>query len=226
MNIIRVINMKNIHVLSRCMTDLYEKNWIEPTQDRSRRKVALMLKAAKSLAIELGTLDFKMTEVAARAEVAVGTLYQFFPSRHALIGKLFFDVMAPIDASVSDVIARADTLEQLTRRIERQMRSHLTLVKSDPALMVIWTTATIDPDVQLADLENTKRNAEVLTLKLKELLGITGSAADVRATALLVCHLWGAVIRLSVAMPDGQSNRIIKQYARMVSSHAERWLVS
>jgi AcrR family transcriptional regulator len=56
----------------------------EPQRDRGRQRVAALLKAAAAVFAEKGFDGATMTEVAARAATAIGSLYQFFPSKEAL----------------------------------------------------------------------------------------------------------------------------------------------
>ena len=96
------------------MTTSPSYEWIEPTQARSREKVGRILNAARSSLIESGTLDKKMTDVAKAASVAVGTLYQFFPTRSALIQKLFAEEMKLIDAGVAKTFYDLSNLNTLS----------------------------------------------------------------------------------------------------------------
>lgn len=59
----------------------------EPRQERSRALYAAILTAAAELLEQAGPA-FTLAEVAARAGVAVGSFYQYFPDRAALIGAL------------------------------------------------------------------------------------------------------------------------------------------
>src|SRR5260370_37756679 len=56
----------------------------EPQRDRGRLRVAALLKAAAAVFAEKGFDGATMTEVAARASTAIGSLYQFFPNKVAL----------------------------------------------------------------------------------------------------------------------------------------------
>ncbi|WP_291082139.1 helix-turn-helix domain-containing protein, partial [Dietzia sp. UBA5065] len=49
-----------------------------PIQERSRRKFQALLSSAREVLVEVGFDSFTCEEVASRAGVPIGTLYQFF----------------------------------------------------------------------------------------------------------------------------------------------------
>ncbi len=55
-----------------------------PQRQRGHERVAALLDAAASCFVEKGYEATTMTEVAARAGAAIGSLYQFFPTKEAL----------------------------------------------------------------------------------------------------------------------------------------------
>lgn len=59
-----------------------------PVQQRSAKRVAKMLDACAELIDELGYDALTTTLIAKRAEVAVGSLYQFFPDKRAVVQAL------------------------------------------------------------------------------------------------------------------------------------------
>ena len=86
--------------------------WREPTQERSRVRFERMLDVAGELVRERGLDALTMQDVAAGAGVPIGSLYQFFPDRNALIARIFSDSLDAID---EDVLARfrgVSSLEQ------------------------------------------------------------------------------------------------------------------
>ena len=194
--------------------------WNEPTQTRSRAKVARLLDAALQLAVEKGSLEIKVTEVAKRAGVAVGTLYQFFPTRTALIAKLFAREMKPIDATVAEALIDARSLEDLPDRIEAELRTTLDLVKHRPGLALVWAATSLDPAIEAADLANTRKNAIVLADRMATFFPDSADQRRIDATALLICHLWSSVIRLCVLAEPDEADALLQEYSAMLAAHA------
>jgi AcrR family transcriptional regulator len=57
----------------------------QPKQDRSRAMRDRILAASLRVLAEEGALGFTTTRVADEADVSVGSLYQYFPNKHALV---------------------------------------------------------------------------------------------------------------------------------------------
>ena len=60
-----------------------------PKRERGKQRVAALLDAGAELFAEKGYEAATMTEIASRAGAAIGSLYQFFPSKEALAEALF-----------------------------------------------------------------------------------------------------------------------------------------
>jgi AcrR family transcriptional regulator len=61
----------------------------EPKRERGKQRVAALMDAGAELFAEKGYEAATMTEIASRAGAAIGSLYQFFPSKEALAEALF-----------------------------------------------------------------------------------------------------------------------------------------
>lgn len=59
-----------------------------PTQQRSRERVDLILRAAGELLVESGLESLSTNAIAARASIPIGSLYQFFRDKDEIIGEL------------------------------------------------------------------------------------------------------------------------------------------
>ncbi len=79
----------------------------EPKRARGRERVAALLDAGASLFAENGYDGTTMTEIAERAGAAIGSLYQFFPSKQALAEALFDRFAERAAASFARIEERA-----------------------------------------------------------------------------------------------------------------------
>ena len=77
-----------------------------PTQQRSRERVERMLAAASALIAEGGSDAMRMSEVAERAGVPIGSLYQFFPDKGAIVRTLAERYNALGRACIEEGLAR------------------------------------------------------------------------------------------------------------------------
>jgi AcrR family transcriptional regulator len=81
-----------------------------PQRARGHQRVAALLDAAAAVFAEKGPDAATMTEIAARAGAAIGSLYQFFPSKAALANALLARYADYLAAGLADIAARAPTL--------------------------------------------------------------------------------------------------------------------
>jgi AcrR family transcriptional regulator len=79
----------------------------EPKRERGKQRVAALMDAGAELFAEKGYEATTMTEIASRAGAAIGSLYQFFPSKEALAEALFNRFAERAGASFAQVEARA-----------------------------------------------------------------------------------------------------------------------
>ncbi|HEX6818595.1 MAG TPA: TetR/AcrR family transcriptional regulator [Ktedonobacterales bacterium] len=88
-----------------------------PQQSRGQRRIAAILDAAEQLFGEIGYDATTTNAIAARAQTAIGSLYQFFPNKEAilreLVARFLVELRASLDASLAEVGALPDlTLER------------------------------------------------------------------------------------------------------------------
>jgi AcrR family transcriptional regulator len=71
-----------------------------PVQARSETTVAALLEASIQVLLAVGYRKFTTTRVAERAGVSVGTLYQYFPNRQALISAVIERYMGELTSTI------------------------------------------------------------------------------------------------------------------------------
>lgn len=74
-----------------------------PVQARSVASVDAILEATIQVLIKDGKLNLTTTRVAHRAGVSVGTLYQYFPNKSALLQALLRDKLSGVTSAIEDV---------------------------------------------------------------------------------------------------------------------------
>jgi AcrR family transcriptional regulator len=100
-----------------------------PVQSRSRATCDAILEAAARI-LEVGGLTALTTnEVARRAGVSIGSLYQYFPDKQAILAELIRNMRAEMQADFSDASQRALATPNLGEAIDiliaASLRHHL-----------------------------------------------------------------------------------------------------
>jgi len=97
-----------------------------PKRARGKQRVAELLEAAAAVFGEKGYEAATMTEIAARAEAPIGSLYQFFPAKEALADTLVHSYVALLAADLAELEAHAARIDARTliERLFGLLRAH------------------------------------------------------------------------------------------------------
>ena len=120
-----------------------------PRQRRSRTTVESIKQATLALLSEHGLQGFGTDRIAERAGVSIGSLYQYFPNREAILQAVYEDVSieyAEAMRSLLDQIMDLPIEAAVTRVIDRVMRLH------ERHQLVLLTMAEEIPELNLAGL--------------------------------------------------------------------------
>src|SRR6202044_1047344 len=82
-----------------------------PKRARGKQRVAELLDAAAAVFAEKGFEAATMTEIAARADAPIGSLYQFFPTKEALADTLVQNYAGLIANDLEALEHRANDLD-------------------------------------------------------------------------------------------------------------------
>jgi AcrR family transcriptional regulator len=84
----------------------------EPKRQRGHLRVAAILEAGIAVFSEKGYDAATMTEIAARSETAIGSLYRFFPSKEALADALLLRYAEHVTGKLEALAQRASSMAQ------------------------------------------------------------------------------------------------------------------
>lgn len=185
-----------------------------PTQKRSRERVERMLAAASELIAEKGSDQMKMSEVADKAGVPIGSLYQFFPDKSAILRTLVERCNADSRQCIEKGLAGVATLDQLGPAFGGLFDAYYDMFLSEPAMRDIWSGAQADKALRALEIEESRTIGGMLAEVLKRLKP-EAPAAAVDSAALLIMNLGEATIRLAISVPPEEGHALVDAYKRM-----------
>ena len=174
-----------------------------PQRRRGRERVNSLLMGGAEVFAEQGFEAATMTEIAARAGAAIGSLYQFFPTKEQLPGELHVRLLAVLAGELDALIEECAgaTPDRLTERLFVRLVAFL---EANPAFTVLAERRSIDPAVK-------KQARQELRSKIAVLLGgLMPPVPEERRAALaaVILHL----IR-TAALLKGDDDRSLRSPA-------------
>lgn len=192
----------------------------QPRQERSRETVAAILEAAARVFAERGYAAGTTNHIAARAGVSIGSLYEYFPNKDALLVALMeahiAEGQAIISAAASEVAAARLTLRQAAVRFVRAM---IELHARDRALhRVLFEEAPLPARVrqQLAAVE--KQIAATLAEYLRRHPEVRVADADL-AAMVVVQAIEGLTHKLVVHGDPEDTVAQEEEFVRLITAY-------
>lgn len=185
-----------------------------PSQQRSRERVERMLAAASALIAEQGSDALRMGEVAERAGVSIGSLYQFFPDKRAIIRTLAERYTTEGQACISAALAGVGDAEGLSQAFSDLVDLYYRLFLTEPVMRDIWSGTQADKALRQLELQDSRANAAPLAAVLKRLRPHADPAV-LKSTAFLVWQMGEAAMRLAISVERQEGDRLVAAYKRM-----------
>lgn len=201
-----------------------EPTWKEPSQARSRERVAAILAAARELIAEGGLASLKMGLLAERAGVPIGTIYQFFPDKDAVIGCIF---AAQMEEALQDVYQACNPgyeLEAPAAAATSILTSKYREWRADPVMAEIWSIAQANRALRGLTLAASRATAEIKAQALIRFLKPGVTEARLRRILFMVSDLYDAAIHAALEFSEDEADELMNEYAIMVSNHIDSLL--
>jgi AcrR family transcriptional regulator len=197
----------------------------QPTQERAKARVERILAAASELIAETGSDAVRMTEVAARAGIPIGSLYQYFPDKAAILRTLALRFMDRVREGLRDGLAGITDGEEALSRIDAILEGYYATFLNEPVVRDIWSGTQSDKALQEIDIEDSRANGELVFAALKPLVN-KSDHARFEASCFLLMQLSGAAVRLAIGVEREEGDRLMSEYRRMVRSELAGFVVS
>lgn len=186
----------------------------DPVQQRSRERMGRILAAARDLIAAGGSDALRMADVAEKAGVSIGSLYQYFPEKGAIVRALAEGYHAESRACIEEGLAGVADLEGLGRAFEALVDTYYGIFITEPVMRDIWSGMQADKTLAAIELDASRANGELLTSLLIRLRPDDDREA-LKASAFLVWQLGEATMRLAVAVGREEGDAIVEAYKRM-----------
>lgn len=188
-----------------------------PSQERSRIRVEKMLSAAVAIIAERGSDALRMAEVAQAAGVSIGSLYQFFPDKSAIIRTLAERYNEQGRRCIIDELAGVTDAAGLRVAFGRLIDVYYAAFLAEPVRRDIWSGMMADPALRAFELEESRGNAAILATAMLKVRP-KADRATVEAASLLIMSLGESAMRLAVSVSKDEGDALIAAYKRMAIS--------
>jgi AcrR family transcriptional regulator len=165
-----------------------------------------------------------MEGVARGAGVPIGSLYQFFPDRNALLALLFSQFLHVTDALVEDRFRAVDSAAGLQAAAEGLPESLYEAIAGDPALVEIWSAVQAIRALRHLGVEDSRRMASVLFEAARPFAPDSVDDERLSRVCFLVCDLLGAVTRTALEQGGREGELLVQEYAEMAKSYVSQVL--
>ncbi|WP_052731750.1 TetR/AcrR family transcriptional regulator [Devosia geojensis] len=187
-----------------------------PSQQRSRERVERILAVAGDLIAERGSDAVKMSDIADGAGVSIGSLYQYFPDKGAVIRTLAERYNQIGRECVERIMVDVASLDGLAEALKVVVDEYYGMFQDYPATRDIWSATLADKALRDIDAEDTRAHAAFLEKVLRK-VGVEGDGTELTSYALLVMYLLCATVRLAITLPDDEARRVLDGYKVMAA---------
>jgi AcrR family transcriptional regulator len=186
-----------------------------PMQQRSRERVERLLTVAAALIAERGSDALRMSDVADQAGVSIGSLYQYFPDKGAIIRTLAERYNAQSRACIAEALAPVRDKAGLRRAFGGLVDTYYGIFRAEPVMRDIWSGIQADKVLQEIGRKDSYANGALLAEAMARVRPRADRAA-LENTAFLVMQLGEATMRLAVSVDRRQGDALVEGYKRMV----------
>ncbi|MCR4265599.1 TetR/AcrR family transcriptional regulator [Nitratireductor sp. ZSWI3] len=186
-----------------------------PSQKRSRERFERILAVATEVIEAAGSDQMKMSDIASRAGISIGSLYQYFPDKAAIIRTLAEHYNAIGRDCISEALESVTTTAELERAFTELVDTYYAMFLAEPVMRDIWSGMQADKMLSDLDLDDARENGDLLAGAMMR-VAPHRDRQEVRSAAFLIMHLGEATMRLALQVGEDEGRRLVEDYKRMV----------
>lgn len=122
-----------------------------PSQARGQQRIETILDAAEAVLADVGYEAATTNAIAARAQTSIGSLYQFFPNKEAILHALGLRYLERMRETFSPLLSAPAAALPLVEHLERILDALDRCQQASPAFKVLFCSPLLTPDLAAAD---------------------------------------------------------------------------
>ena len=188
----------------------------KPVQQRSAQRVERMLEACASLIDELGYDGVTTTLIAERAGVAVGSLYQFFPDKRAVVQAL---TLQNLERFMANVVQRFDSaeLEHWWDAVDSMFDVYVEMHRTVPAFSRLHFGDVVDTRLLDEGKDNNAVIAEGLAALISERFG--RSMAELQLPVAVAIEAADGVLKFAFRRNDSGDQVVVDEAKALIKGY-------
>jgi AcrR family transcriptional regulator len=185
-----------------------------PQQQRSKRRVESILKASHALIAEHGILGLKMNDVAKAARIPIGSVYQYFPTKSALIAHLFSRHLDFYHELGARYLAEVRRPEQSATKLRRLVVLVYLDNRRNTLMREVWAGVQADRTIREIHLRDNEFFSDLL---YKFVRRASSAIPDtlLRRRCQVVNEMWDGTIRLAITLDDKEGDALVQESIKL-----------
>lgn len=185
-----------------------------PAQQRSRERLERILAAASSLISQKGSDTVKMNEVADLAGISIGSLYQYFPDKRAIIRTLAERYSAASRKCIEDALVGVRDLDGLLAAYASLVDQYYQIFLAEPVMRDIWSGMQADKQLMALEAAENRASAALLATAMRR-VHPHADRKRIAASAFLIWQLGEDTMRLAICQNRREGALLVDVFKRM-----------
>ncbi|UGY08790.1 TetR/AcrR family transcriptional regulator [Phyllobacterium pellucidum] len=187
----------------------------EPTQKRSRERVERILACASALIEKSGSDAMRMSDVAEMAGISIGSLYQYFPDKAAIIRTLAERYNVAGQQCIAEGLEGVSDKVGLRRAFGELIDIYYAMFLAEPVMRDIWSGMQADKALRDIDLADSRINGAVLA-SARARVNPVADRTELERSSFLIMQLGEATMRLAISVDRAEGDALVEHFKNMV----------
>jgi len=181
-----------------------------PQQRRSKLRAEAIVKVGRALIAKHGILGLKMSQIAEQARIPIGSVYQYFPTKSALISCLFARNLDTYHALARKAFAKVTGAQECAEAFRRVARQVYRDNRRDSLMREIWSGVQADRTIRQLHLADNEFFSQLFFETIWR-VGAQFPKEQLIRRCQIVNEMWDGTIRLAITLEANVGAKLIEE---------------